>query len=151
MTKYGYVPCPRTPALWRHITRPTIFTLVVDDFGIRYGSDADAHHLINALRDLYEITIDWAGKLYCGLTLDWDYHNRRCTLSMPRYIQKALHKFQHPLPTKPQHAPHSWNQPVYGATRQYATDEDESPKLTPLHIKKGAGDSGYPTVLCARY
>ena len=86
MKKHGYVPCPRTPALWRHITRPTIFTLVVDDFGIRYGSEADAHHLINTLRDLYEITIDWTGKLYCGLTLNWDYHNRRCTLSMPRYI-----------------------------------------------------------------
>ena len=129
------MPCPRTPALWRHSTRPTIFTLVVDDFGIRYSSVVDANHLINALRELYEITIDWTGKLYCSLTLDWDYYNRWCTLSIPRYIHKTLHKFQHPLPTKPQHAPHSWSQPVYGATQQYATDEDESPKLTPPHIK----------------
>ena len=83
MKKHGYVPCSRTPALWKHITRPTIFTLVVDDFGIKYESVKDATHLINALRELYEITIDWTGKLYCGLTLDWDYYNRQCTLSMP--------------------------------------------------------------------
>ena len=110
------MPCPRTPALLRHNTRPTISTLVVDDFGIRYSSVADTNHLINALRELYEITIDWTVKLYCGLTLNWDYYNRRCTLIMPRYIHKALYKFQHPLPTKLQRTPHGWNQPVYGAT-----------------------------------
>ena len=136
MRTHGYIPCERTPALWRHITRPTIFTLVVDDFGIKYGSMADANHLINALRELYEITIDWTGKLYCGLTLDWDYFNRRCTLSMPNYIVKALHKFQHQTPSKPQHAPHAWNKPIYGATRQFAPDADESPKLTPPGVKK---------------
>ena len=136
MQKHGYLQYLRTPSLWRHITQLAIFTLVVDDFGIRYSSVVDANHLINALREFYEITIDWTGKLYCGLTLNWDYYTIRCMLSMPHYIHKSLHKFQHPLPTKPQHAPHSWNQPVYGATQQYATGEDESPKLTPPHIKR---------------
>jgi hypothetical protein len=69
LAKYGYTPVPRTPALWKHATRPTIFTLVVDDFGIKYESEQDANHLLNALRDLYGITADWTGKLYCGLTL----------------------------------------------------------------------------------
>ena len=136
MKKHGYEPCPRTPALWRHITRPTMFTLVMDDFGIKYESLNNTNHLINALRKLYEITIDWTGNLYCGLTLGWDYYNRRCTLSMTGYIAKALHKLQHPLPTKPQHAPHAWNCPVYGATRQYAPDEDETSKLTPVTVTR---------------
>ena len=113
-----------------------MFSLVVDDFGIKYASLTDANHLINSLRELYEITIDWTGKLYCGLTLEWDYYNRRCTLSMPGYIAKALHKFQHPLPAKPQHAPHAWNCPVYGATRQYAPGGDETPKLTPATVTR---------------
>ena len=78
LAKYGYAPVPRTPSLWKHHTRSTIFTLVVDDFGIRYNSEQDANHLLNALRDLYDISVDWAGKLYCGLTLAWDYHNRTC-------------------------------------------------------------------------
>ena len=136
MKKHGYVIYPHTPTLWKHITQLIILTLVVDDFRIWYSSVADVNYLINAVQYLYEIPIDWTGKLYCGLMLDWDYYKRRCTLSMPRYIHKTLHKFQHPLPTKPQHALHSWNQTIYGATWQYATDEDESPKLTPPHIKK---------------
>ena len=70
MEKYSYNPVPRTPALWTHATRPTTFTLVVDDFGIKYEIILDANHLLNALKDLYAITIDWSGKLYCGLTLD---------------------------------------------------------------------------------
>ena len=136
MKKYGYELCPRTPDLWRHITRPTIFTLVVDDFGIKHGSLNDANHFINALREMYEITIDWIGKLYCGVTLGWDYYNRQCTLIMPGYIANALHKFHHPLPIKPQHAPHIWNCTVYGATQQYAPDEDETPKLTPATVTR---------------
>ena len=59
-----------TPTLWRHATRPTIFCLVVDNFGVKYESLQDARHLLNALRDLYSITVDWTGNLYYGLTLD---------------------------------------------------------------------------------
>ena len=70
LAKYGYTPVPRTPALWKHATKSTIFTLVVDNFGIKYESRQYATHLINALKDLYEITVDWTGKLYCGLTMD---------------------------------------------------------------------------------
>ena len=136
LQKYGYSSVPRTPALWKHTTKPTIFTLVVDDFGIKYESMADANHLLNALKDLYSITVDWTGKLYCGLTLAWDYYNRTCTLSMPGYINSALHKFQHPIPEKAQHAPHTWNQPTYGAKQQYADNEDDTPKLAPSSIKK---------------
>ena len=70
LAKYGYTPVPRTPALWKHATKSTIFTLVVDNFGIKYESLQDATHLINALKDLYEITVEWTGKLYCGLAMD---------------------------------------------------------------------------------
>jgi hypothetical protein len=33
---YGYHPVKRTPGLWKHETRRTIFTLVVHDFGVQY-------------------------------------------------------------------------------------------------------------------
>ena len=48
---------------------------------------------------------------------------------MPTYIQEALHKFQHPEPSRPQDAPHAWNQPAYGASVQYADNHDHSPLL----------------------
>jgi hypothetical protein len=44
---YGYLPAPHTPGLWRHTTRPTTFTLVVDDFGVKYTSLDDVHHLVS--------------------------------------------------------------------------------------------------------
>ena len=53
---------------------------------------------------------------------------------MPTYIKEALHKFQHPAPSRPQDAPHAWNQPVYGAAVQYADLPDDSPLLPPKSI-----------------
>ena len=70
LKKYGYAPVQRTSALWKHNSRKIIFSLVIDDFGIKNIEKTDALHLIQALQDLYEITIDWNGKKYCGLTLD---------------------------------------------------------------------------------
>ena len=48
---------------------------------------------------------------------------------MPKYLQTALLKFQHPAPKRPQHAPHSWAKPTYGAHVQYAQEDDSSPFL----------------------
>ena len=36
LAKYGYSQSQLTPRLWKHESRPTIFTLVVDDFAIKY-------------------------------------------------------------------------------------------------------------------
>ena len=101
-----------TPGLFRHDTRPVTFCLTVDDFFVKYVGREHADHLKNALEDLYTITVDWSGSLYCGLTLDWDYEARTVDISMPKYIAKALERFQHPVPTKPQHSPHAWTAPI---------------------------------------
>ena len=69
LAKHGYAPVPHTPSLWAHTHLPIMFSLVVDDFDIKYTGDADAHHLIVALRILYTISVDWYGLLFCGLTL----------------------------------------------------------------------------------
>ena len=42
------------------------------------------------------------------------------SVSMPVYIQSSLLKFQRETTTKPQDAPHWWNQPTYGAKTQHA-------------------------------
>ena len=51
MKGYIYDPVPRTLALWKYDKHPTIFTLVVDDFGIKYVDDKYADHLLHALCD----------------------------------------------------------------------------------------------------
>jgi hypothetical protein len=86
LAPYGYAPVPITPGLWKHQTRPISFTLVVDDFGICYTNKDDVDHLLHALQQHYTISTDWSGTSYCGLTIDWDYHNHTCNISMPGYI-----------------------------------------------------------------
>jgi hypothetical protein len=41
---HGYQPTPITPGLWKHNTRDISFTLVVDDFGVKYKDKKYAQH-----------------------------------------------------------------------------------------------------------
>jgi hypothetical protein len=68
--------------------------------------------------------------------LEWNYKNRTVDLSMPGYIKAALHKYQHAAPTHPEHAPHTWNPPVYGAKTQYVEDKNNSPALSDKDVNK---------------
>jgi hypothetical protein len=85
LAPHVYRPCQHTHGLWRQDTKPVTFTLVFDDFGIKYSGKENANHLLNALKENYEVTEDWAGKLYCGISLDWDYKNKTVDLSMPMH------------------------------------------------------------------
>jgi hypothetical protein len=125
----GYHPCKRTHGLWRHVTRPVLFSLVVDDFGIKYVGKQHAQHLFTSLRENYKISEDWTGELYLGIKLNWDYKNRTVDLSMPNYVSEALHRFQHPAPYRPEHAPHDWTKPAYGQRQQFVTPHDDSDLL----------------------
>ena len=100
--------------------------------GIQYLSKADADHLIDAIQDTYEFSIDWKGTQYCGLTLAWNYPKGYFDISMPGYVKKALKKFNHKPPKRPEHAPHNWTAPIYGQrTQQRATQESTAPLLPP--------------------
>ena len=125
---YGYEPTPLTPGLWVHKTNGITFTLVVDDFGIKYKGD-NIQHLINALRDKYTITIDMSGSLFCGVSLEWRYKIGEVRCSMPGYIPKLLKKLNHQLPTKPQYSPHPAPTITYGIKLQQALKDDDSPIL----------------------
>jgi hypothetical protein len=55
---------------------------------------------------------------------------------MPGYIKAALHKYQHAVPARPEHAPHTWNPPIYGAKTQYVEDESTSPAISDKDVHK---------------
>jgi hypothetical protein len=55
---------------------------------------------------------------------------------MPGYIKAALHKYQHPAPTRPEHAPHTWNPPIYGAKTQFVNEATPSPTLSDKDVNK---------------
>ena len=116
----GYIPIPNTAGMWKHKTRNTVFCICVDDFGIKYFNDDDINHLLGTLKQHYTVTTDWSGWNYCGLTIDWAYEKGYVDISMPSYIKKVLHKYQHPTPSKPEYSPHDHIEPTYGLKRQYA-------------------------------
>ena len=62
-----------TPGYLGHDWRPISFTLAVGDFGVKYINKDNVEHLMNILKQDYEINTDWKGTCYLGLTLDWDY------------------------------------------------------------------------------
>ena len=68
-------------------------------FGVKYINKDDAHHLQQVLEEHYKITMDWDGRRYIGITLDWDYKQRKVHLSMPGYIKAALLQFAIPAQT----------------------------------------------------
>ena len=74
LNKHGYRQSKLVPGLWKHDTRPIQFTLVVDDFGVKYVGDEHNLHLQKVLEQHYEIKCDWSGQLYIRITLLWDYH-----------------------------------------------------------------------------
>ena len=139
---HGYYPAPHTAGLWLHKTLPTVFSLIVDDFLVKYMNKTDAMHLVNALKGKYVVSEDWQASLYTGLTIDWDYDNGTVDISMPGYIEKALKRFQHPTPDEPEDAPAAWEAPKYGAKVQFADLPDNSRKLTPPECKRVQEVSG---------
>jgi hypothetical protein len=52
------------------------------------------------------------------------------------FLKSALHKYQHPAPARPEHAPHMWNAPIYGAKTQFMNDKTSSPALSDKDVKK---------------
>jgi hypothetical protein len=155
LAPFGYYPARHTPGLWLQKTRPIAFSLIVDDFAVKYVGKQHADHLRNALLQSYELPTDWAEKLYSGMSLKCDYKNRTCDISMPGHVSNVLSKFQHYTPKHPQHTLSKYVTPVYGDKTQYAT-KDETPPLTAkqcLTIQKVTGSVLYytravdPTVL----
>lgn len=132
---HGYYPSKRTSGLWFHKKRPISFTLVVDDFGIKFENKEDIDHLLKIIEDNnYPIKTGWDGSKYLGIDLEWDYVKRTVLLSMKGYAKKDLKQFGQKLRRKT-YAPLKYTQPEYGKYIQYA-DTDTSPLLTDEEKKK---------------
>ncbi len=102
-----------------------------------------ALNLKHVLKEHYQLTCDWDGRGYIGITLDWDYQQRRVHLSMPGYVKKALKLFQHQLKFT-QDAPYPSVPIRYGAKQQYATQESMAPPLD-------ANDKKFIQQVCGKF
>ncbi len=136
LVPFRYYKCIKTPGLCKHETKPLTFTLIVDDFGVKYESKDDMDHLIASIKSTYKVTKDWKGNLYCGISLNWDYINRTVDLSMPGYIKKKLQKYNHALSWCMQTCPYSPEPPKNWADAQTPLAIDSSPLLDKKGLKQ---------------
>ena len=137
LARGGYYPTKFTPGLFTNKQKTIQFALVVDDFGIKYNNQTDLNHFLAHLRKKYVITHD-EGTRFNGIHLQWNYKKRECVISIPEYCFKALLRFKHPTPLKPQHSPYPYQPPKYGQRIQYiAHSIDPSKcKLSPTQLKE---------------
>ena len=64
LAKHGYYEVNHALGLWRHVTRPVQFSLVVGDFGVKYVGEENAQHLIITIQtEGYKLSIDWSGTM----------------------------------------------------------------------------------------
>ncbi len=95
LNKHGYQQSKLVPGLRKHNTRPKQFTLVANDFGVKYIGKEHAQQLKNTLEEHYKLTCNWTGKRCIGITLDFGFNKCQVHLSMPNYMQKTLKQFKH--------------------------------------------------------
>jgi hypothetical protein len=137
LAPFGYYECVNTPGLWYHVSRPISFTLVVDDFGVKFVGKEHADHLIASIKSTYKkLTEDWTGSLYCGISLDWDYVGRTVDISMPGYIKKKLQEYQHTLARRVQNCPYSPDPKQFGVDAQAPIEQDATATLDAKGIKR---------------
>ncbi len=70
LAKYGYHQSKIIAGIWSHKTRSICFTLVVDDFAVKYINEMDTTRLIDALKRDYTITVNKEATKYIGLTIE---------------------------------------------------------------------------------
>lgn len=89
LTPAGFKALPSSPCLFANEDKTVVFSLVVDDFFIKYRTREAAEPLLVALKKLYTITTDEEAEKYLGLTIDWD-KGRSVSLSLPGYISQLI-------------------------------------------------------------
>jgi hypothetical protein len=137
LAPFGYYKCVNTPGLWYHVSCLISFTLVVDDFVIKYVGKEHADHLIASIKSTYKkLTEDWMGSLNCGITLEWDYVGRTVDISMPGYIKKKLQEYKHLLLGSIQNCPYSPEPKKFGSDVQAPLMPDATPVLDAGRMKR---------------
>ena len=63
LSKFGYDPATITPGLWQHQICTLEFSLVVDEFGVKYEWQSDITHLLYSLKTIFKISEDCDCKL----------------------------------------------------------------------------------------
>ncbi len=121
---HGYMQHDNIPCLFFHTSNSISFTLVVDDFGIKYSSMADIDDLQRIIGFKYKFKIHLTGSKYVGVRLDWNYEDNSYYADMPTTCDAALDLLCPDGPPRDRNSPGIYLTPKYGAPDLGATVDD---------------------------
>jgi hypothetical protein len=128
LAKFGYEAPDSSPCLFSNKDKTLTFSLVVDDFGIKYKRKADVLALQDALtKGGYKFSQDWSGSKYLGFKIDWDYEKDYVDLSLPGHIKDLAVKLDL-MASQRRDAPGAYAPPSFGSKVQW-NSVDESRQL----------------------
>ena len=104
---------------------------------MKYVRREHAEHLKRVLEEGYEVSTDWKGSRYIGLTLDWDYKGRKVHVSLNGYVERAAKELGHEPPRRRQNSPWKCAPIQWGAKQQLVAEKKPSSPLD----KKGRNSS----------
>ena len=88
LNKAGYYQSESSPGFWKHEWRPISFSLVVDDFGVKYTSLEDANHLIDTLKNIMMSLLITPATNMSRSTLTGTMTKAKSTFPWPRFATK---------------------------------------------------------------
>jgi hypothetical protein len=62
LKELGYSQSKTTPGLWKHEWQPIIFSLIIDDFGVKYVGKEHAQHLLQTVQKYYKCLLEEEGE-----------------------------------------------------------------------------------------
>jgi hypothetical protein len=136
LAPHSYYECKITPSPWKHTTWPITFTLVVNDFGVKYEQQEDIDHLFAAIKTKYVLTKDWMGDLYCGIKFNWDYKIGPSKFWCPATLSSNYNDIGMPPPLAHNIAPFYPQPKQYGSTLQWPIKPDTYPPLSKDNSKQ---------------
>ena len=86
-----------------------------------------ALHFKQTLEENYKITEEWDGTRFIGITLDWDYRQRKVHPSIPGHTEESLKQFNHKKPKKNQ--PYPIVPIINVSKKQYAMQLSSAPLI----------------------
>jgi hypothetical protein len=125
-----------TPCLFKHVSRPKLFVLVVDDFGVKYTNRSDFDFLVSCLSTLYHAKAHPIASKFLGFSVSHNRSARTFTVSYPGYASHLLARLcPHGVPSC--NSPSIYTPPVFGSRApQSPTGPDLSPSASPAQAKE---------------
>jgi hypothetical protein len=111
-----------------------MFTLVVDDFAVKFHTRDAADHLLSSIRQEYKIEADWDASTYLGMTITQDRVHHTISLSMPGYVAAAAKLFNVTKASRPTHTPLKYSPPFHFTSDPQLAVDDTSPPLAPVDV-----------------